>query len=126
MGESVTEGIVSRWLKAVGDSVSEGEALVEVTTDKVDVEVPAPATGELTEIVAAEGETVAVGAVLGRIAPGVVAKAATVPPAPPAVSANGSDSSPNVASEPAAAPPAAQSEAPVATQPTTPPAAAEP
>src|ERR1700733_12359431 len=84
MGESVSEGIVSRWLKAVGDTVDEGEPVVEVTTDKVDVEVPAPATGELTEIVAAEGETVAVGAVLGRIAPGVVAKAATVPPAPPA------------------------------------------
>ncbi len=89
MGESVTEGIVSRWLKAVGDSVDEGEALVEVTTDKVDVEVPAPATGELTEIVAAEGETVSVGAVLGRIVPGAAAKAA---PAPPSVSANGSES----------------------------------
>ena len=55
MGESVSEGIVSRWLKAVGDSVEEGEPVVEVTTDKVDVEVPAPATGQLTEIVAAEG-----------------------------------------------------------------------
>ena len=53
MGESVSEGIVSRWLKAVGDSVEEGEPVVEVTTDKVDVEVPAPATGQLTEIVAA-------------------------------------------------------------------------
>jgi 2-oxoglutarate decarboxylase len=76
MGESVSEGIVSRWLKAVGDSVDEGEPLVEVTTDKVDVEVPAPATGRLTEIVAAEGETVAVGATLAVIAPG--------PPAAPA------------------------------------------
>ena len=64
MGESVSEGIVSRWLKAVGDSVEEGEPLVEVTTDKVDVEVPAPATGQLTEIVAAEGETVGVGVVI--------------------------------------------------------------
>ena len=113
MGESVTEGIVSRWLKAVGDSVDEGEALVEVTTDKVDVEVPAPATGELTEIVAAEGETVAVGAVLGRIVPGAVAKAA-VPPAPPAVSANGSDSPQNVPSAPADELSAAQPEAPPA------------
>src|SRR5579863_1522713 len=81
MGESVSEGIVSRWLKAVGDSVDEGEPLVEVTTDKVDVEVPAPATGRLTEIVAAEGETVAVGATLAVIAPGRAA-APVVPPAP--------------------------------------------
>ena len=81
MGESVSEGIVSRWLKAVGDSVEEGEPLVEVTTDKVDVEVPAPATGQLTEIVAAEGETVAVGATLALIAPGAPAVRGTAPSA---------------------------------------------
>ncbi len=81
MGESVSEGIVSRWLKAVGDTVDEGEPVVEVTTDKVDVEVPAPATGRLTEIVAAEGETVAVGATLAVIAPGPAA-APVVRPAP--------------------------------------------
>ncbi|MGA8521961.1 MAG: multifunctional oxoglutarate decarboxylase/oxoglutarate dehydrogenase thiamine pyrophosphate-binding subunit/dihydrolipoyllysine-residue succinyltransferase subunit, partial [Candidatus Dormiibacterota bacterium] len=79
MGESVSEGIVSRWLKAVGDSVEEGEPVVEVTTDKVDVEVPAPATGQLTEIVAAEGETVAVGATLAVIAPGAAAAPAPSP-----------------------------------------------
>ena len=84
MGEFVSEGIVSRWLKVVGDNVDEGEPLVEVTTDKVDVEVPAPATGRLTEIVAAEGETVAVGATLAVIAPGPAAVPATAPaPAPP-------------------------------------------
>src|ERR1700689_5079898 len=77
MGESVSEGIVSRWLKTVGDSVDEGEPLVEVTTDKVDVEVPAPTSGRLTEIVAAEGETVAVGATLAVIAPGPSAAPAT-------------------------------------------------
>ena len=77
MGESVSEGIVSRWLKAVGDQVDEGEPLVEVTTDKVDVEVPAPTSGRITDIVAAEGETVAVGATLAIIAPGALA----VPPA---------------------------------------------
>src|ERR1700686_4769886 len=79
MGESVSEGIVSRWLKAVGDAVDEGEPVVEVTTDKVDVEVPAPATGRLTEIVAAEGETVAVGATLAVIAPGPAAVPAAGP-----------------------------------------------
>src|ERR1700730_14798948 len=85
MGESVSEGIVSRWLKAVGDTVDEGEPVVEVTTDKVDVEVPAPATGRLTEIVAAEGETVAVGATLAVIAPGPAAVPATAPTPEPAV-----------------------------------------
>ena len=70
MGESVSEGIISRWLKAVGDSVDEGEPVVEVTTDKVDVEVPAPASGKLAEIVVAEGDTVSVGATLALIAPG--------------------------------------------------------
>ncbi|GAC1337181.1 MAG: multifunctional oxoglutarate decarboxylase/oxoglutarate dehydrogenase thiamine pyrophosphate-binding subunit/dihydrolipoyllysine-residue succinyltransferase subunit [Candidatus Dormibacteria bacterium] len=73
MGESVTEGTVSRWLKAVGDEVKMGEAVVEVTTDKVDVEVPSPSAGTLTEIVAAEGATVAVGATLARISEGATA-----------------------------------------------------
>ena len=86
MGESVSEGIVSRWLKAVGDSVDEGEPLVEVTTDKVDVEVPAPTSGQLTEIVAAEGETVAVGATLAVIAPGPPAAAVSAPAAEPTAS----------------------------------------
>src|SRR6266851_3906491 len=62
MGESVTEGTVAKWLKQPGDSVREGEALVEVTTDKVDAEVPAPATGTLVKILAEAGKTIAVGA----------------------------------------------------------------
>ena len=70
MGESVTEGTISRWLKAVGDRVTEGESLVEVTTDKVDVEVPSPAAGTLESIVAQEGDTVTVGATLATIAAG--------------------------------------------------------
>src|SRR5579864_4087298 len=107
MGESVSEGIVSRWLKAVGDSVDEGEPLVEVTTDKVDVEVPAPATGRITEIVAAEGETVAVGATLAVIAPRPAA-AAIAPPTPePAIAAAdaGPDDAATVVTSPPAAPP---------------------
>ncbi len=67
MGESVTEGSIVEWRKKVGDFVTEGDPLVEVTTDKVDVEVPATASGILKAIVAAEGATVAVGAVLGEI-----------------------------------------------------------
>jgi pyruvate/2-oxoglutarate dehydrogenase complex dihydrolipoamide acyltransferase (E2) component len=79
MGESVAEGTISRWLKAVGDSVAEGETLVEVTTDKVDVEVPSPAAGTLESIVAQEGDTVVVGATLATIAAG--ANGAAAPPA---------------------------------------------
>src|SRR5918999_5343990 len=67
MGESVTEGTVLGWLKAVGDQVEADEPLVEISTDKVDAEVPAPATGTLTKIVAEPDSTVAVGAVLGEI-----------------------------------------------------------
>jgi len=77
MGESVSEGTIARWVKAVGDSVTEGETVVEVTTDKVDVEVPAPASGTLAEIVAGEGDTVEIGATLATIAPGAVARGPT-------------------------------------------------
>ncbi|MGH8163609.1 MAG: biotin/lipoyl-containing protein, partial [Rhodanobacteraceae bacterium] len=64
MGESVTGGSIVEWRKKVGDYVAEGDALVDVTTDKVDVEVPATASGVITRIVAADGDTVAVGALL--------------------------------------------------------------
>ena len=116
MGESVSEGIVSRWLKAVGDSVDEGEPLVEVTTDKVDVEVPAPATGRLTEIVAAEGETVAVGATLAVIAPGPAAAPVERPAPEPATREADADatSPPPAASEPAGTEAAVDGGAPAA------------
>ncbi len=67
MGESVTEGSIVEWRKRVGDYVAEGEPLVEVTTDKVDVEVPATVSGTIAQILVAEGDTVAVGAVLAEI-----------------------------------------------------------
>src|ERR687895_2989049 len=67
MGESVTEGTVLGWLKAVGDRVEADEPVVEVSTDKVDAEVPAPTAGTLTKILAEPDSTVAVGAVLGEI-----------------------------------------------------------
>ena len=116
MGESVSEGIVSRWLKAVGDTVDEGEPLVEVTTDKVDVEVPAPATGRLTEIVAAEGETVAVGATLAVIAPGPAAAPVERPAPEPATREADADatSPPPAASEPAGTEAAVDGGAPAA------------
>src|ERR687890_246456 len=67
LGESVTEGTVTRWLKQVGDSVEADEPLLEVSTDKVDTEIPAPTSGTLLEIKVAEDETVAVGADLAVI-----------------------------------------------------------
>jgi pyruvate/2-oxoglutarate dehydrogenase complex dihydrolipoamide acyltransferase (E2) component len=67
MGESVTEGTILEWLKQVGDRVDADEPVVEVSTDKVDAEVPAPAAGTLTKILAEPDSTVAVGAVLGEI-----------------------------------------------------------
>src|SRR6059058_1710941 len=67
LGESVTEGTVTRWLKSVGDEVAVDEALLEVSTDKVDTEIPSPVAGTLLEIKAAEDETVEIGAVLALI-----------------------------------------------------------
>ena len=66
LGESVTEGTVTRWLKQVGETVEVDEALLEVSTDKVDTEVPSPFAGTVEEILVQEDETVEVGAVLAR------------------------------------------------------------
>ncbi|MCM2475287.1 2-oxoglutarate dehydrogenase complex dihydrolipoyllysine-residue succinyltransferase [Rhizobium sp. CG5] len=92
LGESVSEATVGTWFKKVGDTVKADEPIVELETDKVTVEVPAPASGILTEIVAANGETVGLGALLGQIdaaaagtAPAEPAKAAA--PAAPAAAA---------------------------------------
>src|SRR3954449_9025325 len=69
MGESVTEGTILEWLKQVGDEVAVDEGIVEVSTDKVDTEVPSPAAGILTKILVEPDETVPVGTVLGEISP---------------------------------------------------------
>ena len=85
LGESVTEGTVTRWLKNVGDSVSLDEAIVEISTDKVDTELPSPAAGVITEIKVAQDQVAAVGAVLAVISSSVGAstpKPATPAPAP--------------------------------------------
>jgi pyruvate dehydrogenase E2 component (dihydrolipoamide acetyltransferase) len=82
LGESVTEGTVTRWLKAVGDEVAVDEPLVEVSTDKVDTEIPSPVAGTLLEISAAEDETVEVGGQLAVIGAKGAAPAATPTPAP--------------------------------------------
>src|SRR3954462_5674420 len=67
MGESVTEGTILEWRKQVGDPVEQDEALVDVSTDKVDTEVPAPVAGTLTKVLVQADETVPVGAVLGEM-----------------------------------------------------------
>jgi 2-oxoglutarate dehydrogenase E2 component (dihydrolipoamide succinyltransferase) len=83
LGESVTEATIGRWFKKAGDAVAVDEPLVELETDKVTIEVPAPSAGTLGEIVAKDGETVAVGALLGQIKEGA-GGAATKPAAPAA------------------------------------------
>ena len=82
LGESVTEGTVVRWLKAVGDAVAADEPLLEISTDKVDTEIPAPVAGTLVEITAGDDATVAVGGQLGLIATGAAAASAPAAPAP--------------------------------------------
>ena len=81
MGESIAEGTVSRWLKQVGEVVQRDEAILEISTDKVDAEIPSPAAGVLSEILVGEGKTVEIKTVLGRIEAEAGAVAAgTVPP----------------------------------------------
>jgi 2-oxoglutarate dehydrogenase E2 component (dihydrolipoamide succinyltransferase) len=106
LGESVTEATIGKWFKKPGEAVAVDEPLVELETDKVTIEVPAPAAGILGDIAAKDGDTVAVGAVLGQIKEGAGAAPAAAKPA-------------------AAAPPAAPSAKPAATPPTPPAKAPE-
>jgi len=110
MGESVTEGTVARWLKKPGDAVSQGEPIVEVTTDKVDVEVRASTTGALGEIRAEEGATVEVGAVLATIIEGAGAAPSGGPEAT-AAEAPAAHPDAEAKAKPEPAPPAAQPKA---------------
>jgi 2-oxoglutarate dehydrogenase E2 component (dihydrolipoamide succinyltransferase) len=80
MGESIVEGTLTKWLKKAGDSVERDEPLFEISTDKVDTEIPAPAAGVLTEVLVQEGQTVQVNAVVARIGDGASAPAAAPPP----------------------------------------------
>src|ERR687897_3814600 len=84
MGESIAEGTIVRWIKKVGDTVDRDEPLFEISTDKVDAEIPSPAAGVLTEITAHEGETVAVNSVVASIAATGEAARQADPAAPPA------------------------------------------
>ena len=79
LGESVTEGTVTRWLKKVGDTVQADEGLLEISTDKVDTEIPSPVSGVIEEILVDEDETVEVGAVLAKIGDGSSAPSSESP-----------------------------------------------
>src|SRR6202040_2670898 len=108
LGESVTEATIGKWFKQAGDAVAVEEPLVELETDKVTIEVPSPAAGVLAEIAAKDGETVAVGALLGQIREGAgaasPAKSAPKPEKSSPISAAAARPQPS----PAPAPPAAK------------------
>src|SRR5689334_24186867 len=89
MGVSVSEGTITKWSKNVGDTIEADETLLEISTDKVDTEVPSPASGVVTEILVQEGETVDVGTLLARIGgeAGASAPAAPEPATQPAADA---------------------------------------
>ena len=103
LGETVTEGTITKWFKKVGDTVALDEPLFEVSTDKVDTEVPSPISGVLTEIRVAEGDTVPVGTVIAVVGDASAAPAAAAPAASAAVVTAAPAPAP-VASTPAAAP----------------------
>jgi 2-oxoglutarate dehydrogenase E2 component (dihydrolipoamide succinyltransferase) len=123
LGESVTTATVARWLKQAGDAVAADEPLVELETDKVTMEVNAPAAGRLGEIRAAEGAEVAVGAVLGVVADGLGAAAASPPPPAPPPAAP-PPAAPVAEAPPAANPPAGVNPPPRASGPVARPAPA--
>ncbi|KQZ70506.1 2-oxoglutarate dehydrogenase, E2 component, dihydrolipoamide succinyltransferase [Nocardioides sp. Root151] len=114
LGESVTEGTVTRWLKNVGDDVAVDEPLLEVSTDKVDTEIPSPVGGTLLEQKVAEDETVEVGAVLAMIGDKGAAPAAAEAPAAPAAEAPAAPAAEAPAAPAAEAPAAPAAEAPAA------------
>src|SRR5436190_14720698 len=112
MGESIVEGTLTKWLKKAGDRVERDEPLFEISTDKVDTEIPAPSAGTLSEILVEEGKTVGINTVVGRIEDGAGAPAAAPaaavapPPQQPAAPASAPQPAP-VAAQPAAPQPAA-------------------
>ncbi|MFE2545110.1 2-oxoglutarate dehydrogenase, E2 component, dihydrolipoamide succinyltransferase [Actinacidiphila glaucinigra] len=115
LGESVTEGTVTRWLKSVGESVDADEPLLEVSTDKVDTEIPSPVAGTLLEILVGEDETAEVGAKLAVIGAAGAAPAAAPAPAAPAPAPVAAAPAPAPVAPPAPAP--APAPAPVAPAP---------
>jgi pyruvate dehydrogenase E2 component (dihydrolipoamide acetyltransferase) len=115
MGESIVEGTLTRWLKKPGDKVERDEPLFEISTDKVDTEIPSPVAGTLAEVLVAEGSTVSINTVVARIGDGAAAPAAA--PAPVAAAAPPPPPPPAPAPVAAPAPPPPPPPAPVAAAP---------
>ncbi|HYK61134.1 MAG TPA: biotin/lipoyl-containing protein, partial [Bryobacteraceae bacterium] len=124
MGESIVEGTLTKWLKQPGERVERDEPLFEISTDKVDTEIPSPSAGTLAEVVVQEGQTVAINAVVGRIQDGAGAAAAAAAPARAPAPAPERPAAERPAAAPAPSPAPAPAEAPQAEAPA-PPAAAE-
>jgi len=127
LGETVTEGTITKWFKQVGDTIKADEPLFEVSTDKVDSEVPAPTSGVVSEILVPEGETVAVGVRLAVIGDGTAAPAPeTAPSEAEPTAAEPIAAAPTAEAAPAAPAPAETAPAPPAPAPPPPPAASSP
>src|SRR5438105_5646496 len=118
MGESIVEGTLTKWLKKPGDHVERDEPLFEISTDKVDTEIPAPAAGTLSEVLVEEGKTVGINTIVARIDEAGGAAAAKAAPAP----APAEQAPPAPAAKPAPAPPPAEQPVPAAAPAPTPPA----
>lgn len=125
LGETVVEGTITRWLKGEGDAIQADEALLEVSTDKVDSEIPAPASGRILKIHVPEGETVQVGTLLAEIAAEGEAAAPAAPEAAPPAAEAPVPAAPEAA-KPAEAEPAPPPAAPTPSAPPPPPAPAQP
>ncbi len=133
MGESITEGTLTRWLKKPGEKIERDEPLFEISTDKVDTEIPAPVAGVLSEVLVQEGTTVAINSIVARIGDGSSAGAATAPPAkeepqpvstPPATDVGPSAAAPENRTQ-AAPPPSTPAPAAAGPYPIEPPPSAE-
>lgn len=123
MGESIVEGTLTKWLKKPGERIERDEPLFEISTDKVDTEIPSPAAGTLTEVLVEEGKTVGINTVVARIDEGggaAAAKPAAAAPPPAPAAAPPAPAAPAAAEPPAAAQPAAPAPPPEPTEPSGP------
>src|SRR5437764_5377736 len=117
MGESIFEGTLTKWLKKAGDRIERDEPLFEISTDKVDTEIPAPAAGTLSEILVQEGQTVGINTVVARLDEGGGGSAKPAAPAPLQPKEKPPQEKPQAAPTPQSAPSPQPMEAPPAAEP---------